>query len=261
MMNPFTPYVQKILTDKVQGEKKMYEYFAVIREFPDAYRNCDKMLQSDKGWAIRNPLYLLSFFRNRTFVNNFVFKKVMCCTACHVCLPEEQKNCHICSVVDAASQGFISLRSQRFESYLKEQVNMLTDPQRAVYEIFRPILSKEDGEYSHFNRFGSNVILYGPPGTGKSFVHKLIVWAHYRIFGWDSIIVGAMAKAQANELECGETINSITGVNIINDEDIERLIAPLVPFNTEKENIQKVEEFLSKCNISDAKMEKITHAK
>ena len=261
-MNPFTPYVQSILIEKIDGEKNMYDHFAVIREFPDAYRKCNNMLLSDKGWAIRNPLNLLSFFRNRSFVNDFAFKKVVYCTACHVCLPEEQKNCHKCSVVDGASQGFTSLRHSRFESFLKEQVNMLTDPQRAVYEVFRPILSKEDSDYSCLNRFGSNVILYGPPGTGKSFVHKLIVWVHYRNFGWDSILVGAMAKAQANELECGETINSITGVNIITDEDIKTLIAPLDPFSSEKVNIQKVKEFLSfKWSISEEKLKKITHAK
>jgi hypothetical protein len=257
MLNPFTPFVQKKLLEEV-GEEKMYDYFTVIPELRAAYEDCETMLQSDKGWAIRNPLILLKYFRNRKFVNNFNFEEVVCCSACFVFLPKKDQNFHKCS---SGLLEFMHLKGQRFGSYLKKQVNMLTDPQMAVWEIFRPLLNQNDSRYSCFNRFGRNVILYGPPGTGKSFICKLIVWAHYRVFGWDSILVGAIVKAQSQELVDGETINSITGVNIVDDETIATIIAPLNPL-TEKENIQKVKEFLSKCPImSDAKKKTLALAK
>jgi hypothetical protein len=265
MLNPFTPSVQKILLEKVGGEEEMYELFKNIPELPNAYEACEKMLEGDKGWAIRNPLILLKYFRSRTFVNNLDFKEVVCCSACKICLPkeEEQEHRHKCSAVnESVLQEFMPLKESRFGSYLKEQVNMLTDPQMAVWEIFRPLLNQKDSRYSCFNRFGKNVILYGPPGTGKSFICKLIVWAHYRVFGWDSILVGAIAKSQSNELEGGQTINSITGVNLVNDETVEKYIAPLRPFESEEENIQKVKEFLSNCPIlSDVKKKKLANAK
>jgi hypothetical protein len=261
MFNPFTLSVQKKLLEEVGGETKMYEYFTVIPELLTAYKDCEIMLQSDKGWAIRNPLNLLTFFRNRTFVNNFNYEQVVCCSECFVCLPIKDRNSHKCSISSSGFCEFMPLKGQRFGSYLKEQVNMLTDPQMAVWEIFRPLLNRKDSIYSELNRFGRNVILYGPPGTGKSFICKLIVWAHYRIFGWDSILVGAIVKAQSQELVDGETINSITGVNIVDDETIATIIAPVKSFKTEKENIQEVKKFLSKYPMSDAKKKKLTLAK
>ena len=261
MLNPFTPYVQKKLLKEVGGEEEMYKHFKVIPELRAAYEDCETMLRSDKGWAIRNPLYLLKYFRNRTFVNNFNFEEVVCCSACFVCLPKKDLNFHKCSISSSGLLEFMPLKGQRFGSYLKELVNMLTDPQMAIWEIFRPLLNQKDSRYSCFNRFGRNVILYGPPGTGKSFICKLIVWAHYRVFGWDSILVGAIVKSQSNELEGGQTINSIAGVNIVDDETIATIIAPLTPL-TEKENIQKVKDFLSKCpTMSKAKKKKLALAK
>lgn len=263
LLNPFTRKVQDILIKKVGSESKMYDFFKHADGFSDAYRACTDMLNGEIGWAIENPLLIMRHIRDKNFTNDFACKDVVCCCVCYVCCPKSESQYHNCpatDLVDVYDRGFMNLRDARFQKYMKDRISILTDPQKAVYEVFRPMTNSHDGN-SSINRFGNNVLLQGPPGTGKSFVHYLIVWSHWIKFGWDSIlVVGVILKASSSMLN-GRTIHSAVGIHMITDEIIKQYIAPETPFQDDDKYIENLKEFLKDYPLSPENCEYLARLK
>lgn len=262
MLNPFNHNVQSRLVFNVGGEETFLEYLSRFG-LKDIHITCNKMLfESKEGWAIENPLLLLTHHRSRKFINklDFCFQEVKACTGCfEYGRVGEFENNHHCKIPMA---DYVYLNHPTFQAYVTIQRQNLTEPQQAV-SLFFP-LSKTKSKSWEDNYYGKNVMLYGPPGTGKTHMHMLAVFAYLEVFGWDSLIVVAMIGDLASKLYLGETMQSVLGIGEITDEETGIYIAPLKPFELySKHHFEMIEYFLQEKRkpMSKAASNKLNYAK
>jgi hypothetical protein len=188
LLNPFNRTLQSELLRKVGGEQSLHHYLSSVTGFDEAYHNCTRMLfNSDIGLAIERPLLLLNQYRMQNIVNNFQMIPVVACLNCFEYGPKgEFEKSHKCFDKEKeASYG--SLTHPTFRAYEDDIKKKLTEPQKALL-LFCPPCETTHLK-SETNYYGNNVMAYGPPGVGKTFVLSLIVIAHMKKFGWNSIIV------------------------------------------------------------------------
>lgn len=241
ILSPFNRTLQSELLKRVGGEESLDSYLLVLNGFHNAYHNCSNMLlKSDIGNAIEHPLLLLKRYSMQNSVNTLNFKTVVACLNCFEYGPKgEFDKSHKCSVVDPPAR-YELLTHPTFEAYENALKEKLTEPQQALL-LFCPPRLKKSSKPEEINYYGTNVLAYGPPGVGKTFVLPLIVIAHMKRFGWDSILVVCMVGRLASELPLGKTINSGLGLGELTEEITMNFIAPkqhtFVPYSEQHFNL------------------------
>jgi len=193
-------------------------------------------------------------------VNKFQYKPVIACDICYEYGPLGvfEKN-HYCLLKKNIPPQYISLTHPTFEAHERKLKAQLTEPQQALCLFAPPCPNIKNND----NFYGTNVFAYGPPGVGKTFVLQLIVIAHMKRFGWNSILVVCLVGRLAAKLPLGATMNSTLGIREIVDEIVENYIAPLrffKPYSMEHRIL--IEEFLSKCTpMQKEKLDALQFAK